>query len=203
MNMTAPGTNRTSTNRTKGFSFIEVLMVVIVTGTLIAFAVPALTTLLQSMRSNGDARDVDDVIALAKMRAAADFTRTRVYCDLSQETFEVDRWTAGAWSNESGTQPLSKGVTFGFGANVTTSPSGAAITQAPLCYDSGDAATVANTACIVFNSRGIPVNHSGAPIATDALYVTDGSSVYGVTVLATGLIRIWRTGATAAHWAIR
>ena len=55
----------------------------------------------------------------------------------------------------------------------------------------------------MFAARGIPVDHSGAPIATDALYVTDGSSVYGATVLATGLIRIWRTGATAAQWAIR
>ena len=56
---------------------------------------------------------------------------------------------------------------------------------------------------IVFNSRGVPIGPSGAPtgteppIATDALYVTDGSAVYGATVSATGMIRLWQTRPTA------
>jgi hypothetical protein len=45
----------------------------------------------------------------------------------------------------------------------------------------------------MFNSRGIPVDSTGAPVASGALYLTDGSAVYGVTVAATGMIRLWRT----------
>ena len=52
---------------------------------------------------------------------------------------------------------------------------------------------VANTACIVFNSRGIPVDSTGSPYGNDAIYVTDGSAVYGITIAATGFIRTWRT----------
>ena len=32
-----------------------------------------------------------------------------------------------------------------------------------------------------------------APTGIDALYVTDGTAVYGVTVAATGMLRLWRT----------
>ena len=45
----------------------------------------------------------------------------------------------------------------------------------------------------MFNSRGVPIDASGAPIGTNAFYVTDGSAVYAVTVAATGMLRSWRT----------
>jgi hypothetical protein len=67
-----------------------------------------------------------------------------------------------------------------------------AIAQAPLCQDNA-AVNVANTACIVFNSRGVPVDTTGAPTPNDAIYVTDGSSVKGVTVSSGGLILAWHT----------
>jgi len=191
-------------NRQRGFSLIEISIVVLIGTVLTAMAIPALTTTLQGFRTGGDASDINSSIALAKMRAAADFTRARVYIDLSANTFEVDRWSGTAWTLEGGSQSLSHNVTFGYGSNVTTPPSGSGtVAQAPLCYNSGDTATVANTACIVFNSRGIPVDHSGTATATDAVYVTDGTSVYGITVLATGLIQNWRTGANAQHWSSR
>jgi hypothetical protein len=50
---------------------------------------------------------------------------------------------------------------------------------------------IGNTACIVFNSRGIPVDPVGAPIGRNALYITDGTGVYGTTLTATPLVRLW------------
>jgi hypothetical protein len=38
----------------------------------------------------------------------------------------------------------------------------------------------------------VPVDATGAPIV-DALYLTDASAVYGVTVSASGMVRMWRT----------
>jgi hypothetical protein len=77
-----------------------------------------------------------------------------------------------------------------------------AILQAPACLNIAGGA-IANTACIVFNSRGVPIDTAGVaatPTAADALYVTDGTAVYGVTVAATGLIRLWKSGPSAAAW---
>ena len=198
MNMTATGTNRT-----KGFSFIEVLMVVIVTGTLIAFAIPGLTTLLQSARSNGEPRDVDDVVALAKMRAAADFTRARVYCDLSSETFEVDCWTAGAWSAESGATSFERCHRLGLGRTSPLHLLARPLLRRRCVADSG-------------NAQRWPTLHALSSIPAEfrrplrcahchrcALRNRWQLRLRRVTVLATGLIRMWRTGLTAAHWAIR
>jgi hypothetical protein len=76
------------------------------------------------------------------------------------------------------------------------------IGQAANCVNDTGVA-IANTACVLFNSRGIPVAPNGAPpnvgapTADDALYVTDGTAVYGMTVSATGQIRLWRTNPTS------
>ena len=80
-----------------------------------------------------------------------------------------------------------------FGA-VTAAPPNtqATIGQSAACTtDLG--AEISGTACIMFNSRGVPIDASGAPIGTNAFYLTDGSAVYAVTVAATGMLRSWRT----------
>jgi hypothetical protein len=76
----------------------------------------------------------------------------------------------------------------------------ASLSQAPLCLQDDLVATYSNTACVMFNSRGIPVDPTGTPTPDDALYVTDGNSVTGVTVVATGLTRVWRSDASSATW---
>ena len=59
---------------------------------------------------------------------------------------------------------------------------------------------IGNTSCVIFNSRGIPVDAGGAPTGGNGLYITDGVGVYGVTVTATPLVRLWWSPATAAVW---
>ena len=89
-----------------------------------------------------------------------------------------------------------------------------AIAQAPPCRagTAGGAtpadgpwqgATFANSACVVFNSRGVPIQKGPggiAPTSNDVVYVTDGNNLYGLTVSQTGLIRTWSTPATGANW---
>ncbi len=187
----------------RGFSLIEVVIAVVI-GLLIAgMAIPTLLTLKRNLRISGDAGDINGDVALAKMRAAAAFTKARVYADLSANTFRVEVWNksgGGSWGTEGGTQALSPEVTWGIGT-LSGPPPGTqpALGQAPLCLNnSGNA--IANTACIVFNSRGIPVDSTGTPTSNDALYITDGGVVYGVTVSATGLIQTWRSGTDATYW---
>src|SRR6266550_2026219 len=185
-----------------GFSLVEVLIVTTVVVVVAAIGIPTLTTITRNLRTGGDARDLNGAIVLAKMRAASDFARARVYADLSANTFRVEIYPSGAssWTAEGGTTSLSQGVTFGYGS-LTSAPAGmTSLSQAPLCLQDDLVATYSNTACIMFNSRGIPVDSTWAPTPLDALYVTDGKAVTGVTVVATGLTKIWRTDASSANW---
>jgi Tfp pilus assembly protein FimT len=197
-----------------GFSIVELLMVTIIAGILAAITVPSLLTILSNMRTMGDARGLNDEIALAKMRAAANFTLARVYADLSAGTFHLEYWEkadttcpTGCWVTEGGTQTLSSGVSYGFGG-ISSPPINTQTTigQAPACLQnpSDATSTVSNTACIVFNSRGIPTGYDKAPTPEDALYITNGKAlVFGVTVSATGVIRTWQSATNSTTWTRR
>lgn len=194
-------------DRQRGLSVVELLVAILVVSVIAGMAIPGFLAMVRTQRISGDARDINGAIALAKMRAAADFTQARLYADLDAQRFRIQVWSkpvppaaTGSWSSEGGTQSLSQGVSLGFGA-LGTPPAGtqATIGQAPACLNN-TGGLIARTACVVFNSRGIPVDSTGAPTANDAIYITDGNSVHAVTVAATGLIRTWRTDATAAGW---
>ena len=195
-------TTDTGESGNHGFTLVEVLLVTTVVVVVAAIGIPTLTTITKNLRTQGDARDLNGAIVMAKMRAASDFAHARVYADLSANTFRVEIYPSGAssWTAEGGTTTLSQGVTFGFGS-LTSAPAGmASLSQAPLCLQNDLVATYSNTACIMFNSRGIPVDSTGTPTPDDALYVTDGNSVTGVTVVATGLTKVWRSDASSATW---
>jgi Tfp pilus assembly protein FimT len=208
---------------------LELVMAITVGLILTGMAIPKVTTLARSYRSIGDARSLSEEVSLAKMRGPASFTQARVYADLSTNRYRVETWvvppggSSKCWVTDGDTQCSSSyaspntppstllltTVTFGYGS-LGSAPSGteSTLAQAPACQTdaettAGTVGDAASSACIVFNSRGIPVDNSGAPTTNDALYVTDSSSVYGVTVLATGLIQTWRSGLTSTSWSNR
>ena len=187
--------------KNRGFSIIEVVITVVVAGILSAIAVPAGLSIVEKLRSGGDVRSLGSTVSLAKMRAAANFTNARVYTDLSTGAYRVEVWNkAGSWDTEGGNQSLSSNVSFGFGSLGSPPPNTqASIAQAPACLDNSSG-TIANTACIFFNSRGVPVDSTGSSVGSGALYITDPSSVHGVTVRATGVIQTWRTDVATANW---
>jgi len=164
-------------------------------------AVPMMSTTLGSFRLGGDARSLANALSLTKLRAAASYSKARLFVDRSTNSFHIDVWqkTAGTWTAEAGTTALSSvAETYSFGVVSTPPPNTQpAIGLAPPCLTAAGVA-IGNTSCIVFNSRGIPIDNTGAPTGGDALYLTDGTSVYGLTVSATSSIRLWKTQAKAA-----
>lgn len=203
----------------RGFTLIELMVVVTMSLVIAGFAIPTYLRMQQSLRSGGDIRSLAGLIAEAKLRAAADFTHARVYGDLSANSYRLEVWNkagnggAGCWQTDgdvanpctvggqSPVQNLSTGVSFSLG-NMSSPPANTqtSIGQAPICYTGaagqpGNTTTIPNTACVEFNSRGVPSDPTGngKADANGAFYVSDGSSVYGVTVLASGSIQSWYT----------
>ena len=222
---------RTKQTRRQGFSTLELLIVMMISLIIAALAIPGFDQMRRALRISGDVRDLNGAINQAKLQAAAGFTDARVFVDLGfniPNSFHIDVWNkaglggAGCWQvvgdvnnpcytpGVSPVQRLSPSVTFGF-AGVGAPPPNTqtqGISQAPGCVQFngrrvGLVGRVPTTACIHFNSRGIPVNAAtGAPYSDDAVYITDNTQVYAVTVSPTGMSQVWATGAnnSTAAW---
>src|SRR5262249_39128451 len=107
----------------RGYSLIEVLFVVALTGVIAAIAVPMMGNRLGFFRLSGDARSLSNAVALSKMRAASIFTRVRVYVDHTARSFHLETWNSATnqWVADTGNTYLSQGVNFAFNP-VTAAP---------------------------------------------------------------------------------
>jgi prepilin-type N-terminal cleavage/methylation domain-containing protein len=190
--------------RQAGFSIVELLVVLAIAGVIAAMALPSATRTLADVRMHNDARAIHSLLSLAKMRAASKFTRVRLHCDFGNETFVLETFdkTTQTWITEENPQGLSANVDFDFnGLSDPPDDTQKAIGQAPACKADDGIADIANSGCIVFNSRGTPVDVNGNPDGNGAFYITDhDAGVYAVTVSATPLVRLWWSPAAVKAW---
>lgn len=129
------------------------------------------------------------------MRASAQFTRARVYADLTAGSYVLQIWdkTSARWVDEGGLTRLSPDVSFGFGALSGPPPNTQVnIAQSPECTGGlTSAGAIDNTACVTFNSRGLPVDADGNLFPRHALYMIGTDGVFATTITTTPLIRFW------------
>ena len=178
-----------------GFSVVELLMTMAVVAAAATIAVPMVGNMLANFRISGDIRALSNTTSVAKMRAAALFSPARLYVDIAARTYRIQIWqkTSTTWVDEGPVQVLSPNVGFGFGSVSAPPPNTqGTIGEADACRAS-DLTVMAGTACVMFNSRGLPVDSAGVPIGSGAFYLSDATTVYGVTISATGMVRVWRT----------
>src|SRR5579864_438865 len=115
------------TYRSRGFTVLEMLLVVAIAIVIAAFAVPKYMTIQSSLRIAEDMRNLAGLTSQAKLRAAADFTHARVYANLNGGTYQLEDWYkagnggSGCWVADS--DPTNTCLTFTSGA-----PSGTVIT---------------------------------------------------------------------------
>ncbi len=196
----------TSTHRSAGYTAIELLVTIALVGALAAVSLPFSMNMVDDYRLSGNAHDLSNATALAKMSASAQFTRARLYIDLRTNRYHVDIWrktgTPG-WQADGGVTLLSSGNTFGAGAIAVPPPNTqAAVAQPPACRDDAGTA-IANTACIIFNSRGLSVDDAGAPAALKVVYLNGPTAVYAVVVSSTARQQLWRVSPEGQSWVQR
>ena len=186
----------------RGYSLIEVMAAMAVLGVLGAMAVPMVSSATSGVKLRDHANAIADLIGLAKLRATSEFTRSRLYVDLAGESYVIQIWDAGAgeWVDEQAAVELPNGISFGWG-DLDEPPKNTQdeLKFAAECVDK-DGEAIENTACIMFNSRGIPIDKDNSPIGGNAFYLTDGTGVRGITVTATPLVRRWWSSAGNAGW---
>ena len=176
--------NRRHNSRADGFSMVELVVVVMLIMMIAALALPRAISMQRALNATSDARNIASQLALVKMRAASSFTQSRLNCDTSARSCQLEVCTSkgtsscNTFSPQGGPIRLSQNISFGFGGISTPA---------------GTQASIQNTTQIIFNSRGIPVDTTGVPTGNYALYITsDTGNTYAVTVSPTGQVAVWQ-----------
>jgi len=185
-----------------GYSLIEMMVTLGVIAVISAIAVPMTSNALKDFRLSGDARAVTNAVSLAKMRAAANFNPARVFIDTSGGSYRVETWNGTAWATDSGSNYLNSRNSFSFGSAGSAPQNAPSTVAQPVACLDNSGHTVGNTACVLFNSRGVPIDSTASKNPLNySVYVTDGTTVYASVVSLTGMIRLWRgQSASSPSW---
>jgi prepilin-type N-terminal cleavage/methylation domain-containing protein len=178
-----------------GFTILELVVAVAVILILSVIAIPGAMATLRAYRLAGSARSVAHQVSLARLRAETDFTNAQLVIDPATNTYslqvctsggKVDTCTTAGDYNNEGTQFLSTGISFGFGAAAT-----AAAGQTPM----------SQTLQTRFNSRGIPIllDGTGNTNPNDVIYLADTQgNAYAVGVTVGGHVHVYQY--TGSAW---
>lgn len=191
--------HRHALRSSRGFHLIELMAVVGIVMIAAAIAVPQLASSLRSYRAASDTRALSSQIALARMRAANKFTRTRVRLSGTSYIVEIQNnapapCDTATWVNEAtnAATPTISATTGGLNnlsSQVSFSTTNVPTAAPPLT----GAPTQPASNIIYFNSQGIPVNCSGNPVAGFSVYLTNtAGDFYAATVFPSGKVSSWK-----------
>lgn len=184
----------------RGFSLIQLLVVVAIFILVAAIALPSFLSSSRPMRLRNDAHALANLITMARMRASTEFAHVEVSCTTNVtpaycvlESSQFPNPTSFVAGSEPQQIYLSTGVSFGIPPTINTN-----VTNQSVAYQ-GDAAentpTVTTNPVIPFNSRGLPVDAAtgGTPTGDYALYLVDQTgNYYAVSVNQTGHPSLYR-----------
>jgi Tfp pilus assembly protein FimT len=159
----------------KGFSLVELSVLLAMTAILAALSLPMLTSSMHDMQLISDARSIATTMTYAKLSATSQMTHYRLSFDLDNNEWLLEKWNRSTdeFELQQATNDLSRGLAnsgISFKANSGTAPTG-------FPTDSSTAVT--------FNSRGVP---DGVAI----IYLSNDDEDFAVSASLSGKIQIWR-----------
>lgn len=201
-----------------GFSIVELMIVVLIFGIIVAFAIPQAVVAMRGYNLHTDAAKVSAQINMTRFRATSQYAPYRMKIDTSTTPPSIaierlcgDKTQSPASSDsactptaataytsfstpryELGTQYISQGDEF-----TTTNPGG---TTLPGTITDNAAATTS----FYFNTRGMPATNDGSPVANGGVMVfvrgTKINLTDAVVVSAAGGIAIYTWDAANSKW---
>jgi prepilin-type N-terminal cleavage/methylation domain-containing protein len=170
-------------SESRGFSVVELLIVLAMAGILSAFAIPTLSSAMRDMQLASDARSISSALTVARIKATTMMTPYRVRFDLDENKWSLEKYdsSSSSYAVEQDTNELSTGMA---GSGITFGKNGG--TGVVAGYPSS------SSTAITFNTRGIPVDGSGQPTSDNIVYVSKPDADYAVTVSLTGKVAVWK-----------
>jgi hypothetical protein len=148
-----------------------------------ALSLPRLHALVKTYHASSDAQAISTRLYASRLHGEQAFTRARVVIAADQLVPEKFDRTRREWQADGDPVKLSSGIEFGFGQANTPPPGLRALQQSPT---------------VMFNSRGAPVNDNAEIVGDYAIYLTNGSWTYAITITPAGRIVAWRF--ENGHW---
>jgi len=152
----------------KGFTFLEVVIVIAITGILTALAVPGMTAFTDRLRIETAARTISTDLREAKMKSVLDRSDYTVLFDPGNNLYELRERQAN----------LPHGVRFGFSTGVLGPP--------------GNPTSTPDKDGITFTSNKAAF-YSGGSNSMGTIYITNNYNVtMAISIAVTGRIKIWK-----------
>lgn len=181
-----------------GYTILQLVVTVLVSGSVIAIATPKITNTMREYRANIAMRNISDTLNRAKMQAISENKRSAMLIDTASNraamaVLKYDTATASWIIDQTYYVSLPQGVTFQ--RPSITAPSGvtaSGVTSFPAV--SGSTTVFRQD----FNSRGFPIVANGSDVA--AIFVGNGQSYRAITMTSVGGIRTFKTDTANANW---
>lgn len=196
-----------------GFTLIELVVVLVLIGIMVSYAVPQFRQWSTDQRAKASAREIADAFSLARVEAIRTQRNQILFVQADASVLVLDD-SDGDGTADPGepTQSFPAPVDVGLGATQATLPAPA--DPDPLAvFDAGgisfvNLAGTAATNAVLFLPSGVPVVFSTGPFVAGplgsgqgAVYVSNGRRDYAVVLNSLGGVRVVGWKAASVEWA--
>jgi Tfp pilus assembly protein FimT len=181
-----------------GYTILQVVITVLVSGSVIAIATPKITNAMREYRGNIAMRQIADNLNRAKMQAISENKRSAMLIDTANNragmaVLKYDTPTASWVVDQTYYVPLPQGVTFQ--RPSITAPGGVTSTGVTSFAPVSGSTTLFRQD---FNSRGFPIVANGSDVAS--VFIGNGQSYRAITITSVGGLRTYRTDTSNSNW---